>query len=349
MSKSTVWLPIVYLMSFGGSRRTQSHHVREDVPFEIDSVEAAPLRVSVSWKDGRSCDWHEVDGRLYRPMLGSDGKPIATAEDLRRVAAADREHRDYPFFATSGRYMRHRSYPSGLPTREEALAGFGRLQTDGRQAALDRCLRIAQDLRLVGGVPMLRCDAPEWHVGDMNRPAWGSQVVELRIPGQVDEIEGPVARFAADRVDDAEIVARRIVGAFPDDTYGRVEVREAEIVHHDGYRPAPVGIPAAVEAWGAIRGALGGLSLEEVPFDVLRLVVEGENAARAWREDGDDADLERSLEAMAALARHAIVAAPESTVRISAIREIGACQAIAAGFARELTEEDRDILSMGVM
>lgn len=352
MRKSTVFLPMVYDIVVRNDSRSEhpTHHVREDVALSVRHVDSARKVLSVRWKDGGSCDWYEVDGRLYRPFLGVEGNPIqsidALAEELPKRSGS-RTYQDYPLRTCFVGPMHGWVSPHRQPTREEVQPKRAeRVLLDRREEAFAQALERSESLLLVGDCLMTASSEPIWCVGSSEKP-WASGRVALRIQDHPDW-EAPLARFALGGDDDAEALARRVASRFPDEGFERLVQDEIEYETFGGWQPSPVPILDPVDAWAQVRKMFGSVRMSEMPFDVLALIVRGEQAGREWRVSGNPDSHAGSMDALREMGEHPLFDRYETTFYTKQIREVVRGFVAVDDFASEYSAEDVDALSMGV-
>lgn len=352
MRETTVFLPAVYEIVVRNDGRAQhpSHYVREDVPLSIRHVDSARKVLSVSWGSGRTCDWFEVDGQLYRPFLGLDGKPLGSIEafDLELAKRAGRElFQDYPLRTCfTGPHKAWRS-PYGQPTRDQVQPKRAdRVLSDGREAAIAQAMERAGSLLLVGDTLMTASSAPVWCVGNANRPR-NAETVSIGIPDHPDW-EAPIARFALGDGEEAETLAHRIMSRFPDDRYGDIKREGASFETFGGWEIPVVDPIDPVDAWRQVRKMFGSVRMDEMPFDVLASIVKGEEAALEWKFAGDREWYDHSMSTLRQLASHPVFERYGTGFYTKEIQAVVMAFEAADGFVSELTEDDVDVLSMGV-
>lgn len=353
MSKSVVWLPIVYqvdTLPAGRGRGIVRNVVQEEIGFEVEDLGPGKPAIEVATAKGLSVDWRQAGGSLWRTLVAADGSRLGTASALEAEMRRAKEYPpfvDYPFRAASIAAFGNRDpvSPFSYPTRASLDAMGMKVETDGREAAIAVAQIKASDIAIVDGVLRLRSEPPVWRVGSVYRPEWECQYVALHVADHPSHAgTPPAATFAIDAVGDAVAFARRVVERVQPKQ--EVSIEDVMVTLAPGYELPPVTIPRVEETWLGVKEALGGYQVDRMPDGLLLKLSRARVAVADYADAPSDEGLDRVVETVRALAADEAMA--DASPRMMALPDLVTILEMAVEYSRETTLDDVEALGMGI-
>jgi hypothetical protein len=182
------------MVTEGGARNPWEVTLKATAPVMIPTATAAdaPVVIEADWHAAafpRRMTWREHDGALWRPLVGTTGEVLDTADGFARgveraelpIGRADpHPWTDYPFNVRSEGSHQHGRGP--FNQMREGQPGL-RVRSSNREAAIALAQRTAaDDLLVIDGVMHMRSKPPVWAVGNRDRLQVDAGRVTLAIP-----------------------------------------------------------------------------------------------------------------------------------------------------------------------
>lgn len=329
------WLPIGYDIhkTAPPGRSGIPRRVQERVLIEIPSVEATPVRIEATWKDGAKVEWRQRGRDLFRTLRAIEGAPIRSMADLEsqiqahgvKTATRDGRFNDYGALGERFRCL-------GSMSRDGVLALDGKVTRDDGELARREAQEWASgNLLLIDGALHVRAEEPAWRL-DLDFANSLTLCLEPSMIGIRPSVTLPL-----DAREDIQALDVRLRGAGM--RFGREDtvVEDVRVAFEGEVRTVEAARAEDLErALELAKATCGGYPLSAIDPHFFFAYAD---AMRTFKDVGrGDTDIGDGV----AMFEAAVRALPEMANNLELIE----IQRIASDFALEFTEEDADVASM---